>query len=157
LLLGLLVCAGLFGCNNPTTTLPGDLASPQALAVSGNELFIASTNTDELRVLELSTDVTARTFASAPNPIYVLSVPVVTRPVALPADTDGVNTGKYLLVLSAVSNRLGIVDVSKKVEVQEVALPGTPLSVAARTLNDGGARVYMGISNGRHGSIVTVD
>lgn len=148
------------GCSSPTTQLPADLASPQALAVSGNELFVASTNTDELRVLELQTDPTLRRFASAPNPIYVLSVPVVRRPIALAADTRDGATGPYVFVLSAVEQQLGIVDARNKKQVAAVALPGVPLSLAALTVdaNVGAAKVYVGVSLGnQRGAIAEVD
>ena len=62
--------------------MPANLTSAQALVVSGKELFIADTDQDELRVLALSPDGGGRTFEPAPNPIYVLAVPVATRPVA---------------------------------------------------------------------------
>ena len=148
------------GCSSPTTQLPGDLASPQALVVSGDELFVASTNSDELRVLALQSDPTLRHFAPAPNPIYVLSVPVVRRPVALAADTrDGV-TGPYVFVLSVVQQQLGIVDAKNKKQLATVVLPGAPLSLTAVTVDAqvGSAKVYVGISLGnQRGAIAEVD
>jgi hypothetical protein len=153
-----LLSLGALSCNStpPTTIL--SVNDPQALAFTNNELFISSTNTDELRVLELTVDLDTREPTDAPNPIYPLSIPVVTRPVVLETDTDGVNPGKYIFVLSAVEQRLGIVDAINKVEVQEVSLPGVPLSMSARTLPgpNGGARVFIGLSNGTQGSIVVV-
>jgi len=147
------------GCSAPTAPLPGDLQGPEALALSGDELYVASTNSDELRVLELTSDPRTRGFASAPNPIYVLSIPVVTRPIALAADTDGQgHAGPYVFSLSSVSARLGIVVTQDKKEEAEVALPGTPLSVAARSTEAGGARVYIGLALGdQQGAVATVD
>ena len=142
----------LAACNTQPTTLPADLVSPQALAVSHNEVFVASTNSDELRVLLLPPDGGVRTFAPAPNPIYVLSIPVATRPVALTPDTDPTGaTGAYVFSLSTVTERIGAVVVADQREEAEVALPGTPLSMVARTVGDGGAgaRLYVGLALGK--------
>lgn len=154
----LILCAALAACSTPTSAPPADLVSPQAMARSGEQLFVASTNSDELRVLNLTVDPNTRVFASAPNPLYVLSVPVVTRPFALASDDDGQgNTGAYVLALSAVSARLGVVVAADQKERAEIALPGTPLSVAART-NGAGATVYVGITLGDgRGAIAKVE
>jgi len=152
--------AALVGCGTQATPQAADLVSPQALALSGNEIYVASTDSDELRVLELDAGHGVAGFAPAPNPIYVLSIPVVPQPFALVADTDGSGTaGAYLFALSAVAGRVGVVLASTKQEVTEVSLPGTPLSLAARTDPDGsgGATVYVGLAlDSGQGAVATL-
>src|SRR5436305_249947 len=120
---GLLIALvlALAACSTQPTSLPANLTSTEALAINGGELFIADTQQDELRVLALVNDGGARFFESAPNPIYVLSVPVATRPVALTSDTDGHGlTGSFVFSLSTVASRLGVVVAADKREEAEV-------------------------------------
>jgi hypothetical protein len=159
---GLAVALGLvgwaaLGCNTTPPTTPGDLVTPTSMAISGSELFIASTNSDELRVLALSSDVTTRQFENAPNPLYVLSVPVVTRPIALATSTNAPDESSYVYALSTVAARLGVVQVANKIELAEIPLPGVPLSLASWTnTDDGSDTVYVGTTQGQHGFISEV-
>lgn len=131
------LAVGLAGCSQPgglTATLSGvrmmvamdERPSESGLAdvngdagISNRYLFVASADTDDLRVLDMwRPGFLGRAFIGGPNPLEVLSIPVVDRPELLAAD-QGLNasgnlvTGAYLYVASSGGKALSVVDASR--------------------------------------------
>lgn len=116
-IVSLVVVAGalLSSCTASTETIQAvGLSGTYDLALVGDLLFVTSADNDELRALQMSTDVKLRQFVKAPNPIEPLSIPVLDRPQALARDERydaGGNelTGSYVYARSSGSTLLSVV------------------------------------------------
>ena len=114
----------------------GGFASADA-GIVGRYLLIASTDTNELRVLNLfRLGLNGRAYLPAPNPLEALSVPVVDRPQLVASDVGITDTGrrvtgKYVYTAAVAGTQLSVVDVSPDQFVSMTRYPlslGTPLS-----------------------------
>lgn len=115
-----------------------------ALAEEGNEsinryLFVTSTNTNELRVLNLDSPsaVGVRRLAlTGPNPLEPLSIPVLDRPTGLSLDTryegGARRKGSLLYVTRQGGAEFSIVGV-EQTELREVRRVSTPAPITALT------------------------
>jgi len=86
-LLALLTVA-LVACSQSGVAPPTRLSGTNSSAVSGSLLFVTSTRSNELRVLDLEPRAgLQRDFVRAPNPLLPLSIPTLPAPVELAAPT----------------------------------------------------------------------
>lgn len=116
-IVSLVVVAGalLSACTESTETIQSvGLSGTYDLALVGDLLFVTSADNDELRVLQMSTDVKLRQFVKAPNPIEPLSIPVLDRPQALARDerydAEGNElAGSYVYARSSGSTLVSVV------------------------------------------------
>jgi hypothetical protein len=128
----------LTACSQSTVPAPARLAGTNALALVGDLLFVASTERNELRVLNLSSSPT-REFIRAPNPIEPLSIPVLDRPTAFARDVtydNGVQVpGPYVYVQGASAAEISIVGAGRS-QLLEIfpryLTPGIVTAIAAR-------------------------
>ncbi|HTS79415.1 MAG TPA: hypothetical protein VMH40_02345 [Myxococcaceae bacterium] len=74
-------------CNQSGVPPPTGLLGTNSSVISGSLLFVTSSQTDELRVLDIEPATGQRDFVRAPNPLRPLSVPVVPSPVELSTPT----------------------------------------------------------------------
>lgn len=82
----LLACAALAACSQQGVPSPARLTGTNSSAVAGSLLFVTSTGTNDLRVLDLAPPPGKPTdFVRAPNPLNSLSVPTLSAPVELSA------------------------------------------------------------------------
>lgn len=110
----LLASAGLSGsCSstNMTTGFAG-LSGTFDVTLANNLVFVTSSDRDELRVLDLTSN--PRTFVPAPNPLEALSIPVLDRPDALTRDVaynaEGNDVpGPYIYARSSGSSEISVV------------------------------------------------
>jgi len=87
-LLVLLTLAALAGCSQTGVAPPTRLSGTNSSAVSGSLLFVTSTRSNELRVLNLEPAAgQPRDFVRAPNPLLPLSIPTLPAPVELATPT----------------------------------------------------------------------
>lgn len=112
--------------NNP------DGGSYLVAGMPGRYLFVTSTATNELRVLEnVRTGLTGREFLRAPNPLEALSIPVLDRPSLLAVDegknADGSRvTGSYVYATRPGASEVSVVSVEGRRQ-----LGGRPMSLPA--------------------------
>ncbi len=152
----------LVGCTNSTTSNVGSLTgvndlvlidelgndgAPLAGEASRNRfLVVTSTNQSELRVLDLKgplTDggTTIASWVAAPNPLEVLSVPVLDRPTTLVLDERyeaGVRRKGQLLYVSRQGGiEISIVGVARSElrEIRRLPMPG-PVTASAALMKD---------------------
>lgn len=168
------LAAALAGCGTAPPPPAGNLLGPGALAVSSGAIALASTERSELRVLRVPTEPTDQTctidsdcragsfcprgdvcvrlptFVRAPNPLYALSIPVTSRPVAVAGDArdkDGnLAALPYVFALSVETQSVVAIDAQTADERAAKAdadpmddfvvrgmirLPGQPLALAA--------------------------
>lgn len=83
-----LLVVGLLACAQSGTAPPTRLSGTNSSAVSGSLLFVTSTRSNELRVLDLEPrSGQARDFVRAPNPLVPLSITTVPAPVEVSTPT----------------------------------------------------------------------
>ena len=121
-------------CCSSTPPPPGGLlSSPAGLALAGNLLFIANQDGDELHVF----DVTRNAFRPAPNWMFPLSIPTVSRPGPVCGNGLQIFTASSVLPLGAWidandnafddgGSANPVLPGSGLVELGELALPGVP-------------------------------
>ncbi|MBL8921557.1 MAG: hypothetical protein JNJ54_22040 [Myxococcaceae bacterium] len=139
-----------------------------ALADGGTEsvdrfLFVTSTNTNELRVLNLDspTAVGARRLAiTGPNPLETLSIPVLDRPTGLSLDTryeEGARRkGSLLYVTRPGGAEFSIVGV-ELAELRELRRVSTPAPITALTnlmVDAQTSRVWVATFDGEDASVL---
>jgi hypothetical protein len=124
-------------------------------------LFVTSTDTNELRVLDLrcpannATNPSARCYASAPNPLETLSIPVLERPTSLALDeryVDGVRTkGSLLYATRPGGTEVSIVGVSDDEfrEVRRLPIPAPVTALTALMADAQTSRLWVATFDGR--------
>lgn len=145
-----------------------DLLDGGALVGDGNEgvnrfLFVTSTNTNELRVLDLqspSSTSVVRSALKAPNPLETLSIPVLDRPTALSLDTRYVGgvrrKGSLLYVTRQGGAEVSIVGVelSELREVRRVPMPA-PVTALANLMPDAvTSRLWVATFDGTNSAVL---
>ncbi|MDP3499547.1 MAG: hypothetical protein Q8S33_04420 [Myxococcales bacterium] len=126
-------------------------------------LFVTSTNTNELRVLDLRVPTLngiTRSALKGPNPLETLSIPVLDRPTALSLDTryvDGVRRkGSLLYVTSQGGSEVSIVGVelSELREVRRVPMPA-PVTAVANLMPDAvTSRLWVATFDGTNSAVL---
>ena len=82
------IAVALAACSQTSTAPPTNLSGTNSSVVSGSLLFVTSTRSNELRVLDLEPRPgLQRDFVRAPNPLAPLSIPVLPAPVELSTPT----------------------------------------------------------------------
>jgi hypothetical protein len=116
-----------------------DLAQGEVNRALNRYLFVTSTDTNELRVLDLSGETVcgaSRCYLPGPNPLETLSIPVLDRPTSLAIDEryeDGVRRkGALLYATRPGGAELSIVGVAPD-ELREVRRLSLPAPVTALT------------------------
>lgn len=168
----------LAACSQQTTSSPSafvganalvfvDLLDGGALAAPGNEavnrfLVVTSTNTNELKVLDLrppSATGVLRGPVQAPNPLETLSIPVLDRPTSLDVDTryeNGVRRkGALLYATRQGGSELSIVGV-EPTELREVRrLPlAAPVTAVTNLMPDAQtSRVWIATFDGTNAAV----
>jgi hypothetical protein len=131
-----LVAAVITACNQTPPSPPADLAAPSGVALSGRTVAVASTESDELKILDISASPTV-VFLQAPDPLYPLSVPVGPRPTQLAGDNyvgGQRSPSPYIFSLSVQDQSITVVasGVNQLVPLTTIQFGGTPLAIAAR-------------------------
>jgi len=145
-----------------------DLLDGGALVGEGNAgvdrfLFVTSTNTNELRVLDLkavSGTAIVRAPLKAPNPLETLSIPVLDRPTSLSIDTryeNGVRRkGSLLYATRQGGAEFSIVGVelSELRELRRVPMPA-PVTAMANLMADAAtSRVWLATFDGNDAAVL---
>ncbi len=145
-----------------------DLLDGGALVGDGNEgvnrfLFVTSTNTNELRVLDLQSPTATGVLRSplkAPNPLETLSIPVLDRPTSLSLDTRYVGgvrrKGSLLYVTRQGGAEVSIVGVelSELREVRRVPMPA-PVTALANLMPDAAtSRLWVATFDGTNAAVL---
>lgn len=145
-----------------------DLLDGGALVGEGNEgvnrfLFVTSTNTNELRVLDLQSPTATgvqRSPLKAPNPLETLSIPVLDRPTALSLDTRYENgarrKGALLYVTRQGGAEISIVGVepSELREIRRVPMPA-PVTAVANLMPDARtSRLWVATFDGTNAAVL---
>ena len=139
------ICAlGWFACSTQNLAPPAQIQGANGLALVGHLLFISSTETNEIKVLDVGG--VTRDFVRAPNPLEPLSISVVDRPIDLARDINydahGAEVvGPYLYVRgqsSAAVSIIGSDPATQLVELQRVLTSGVVTAIAARGPVPGG-------------------
>jgi hypothetical protein len=105
--------------------------NPAVHGVRGRYVFIASADTNELKVLNLyRPGLAGRTFVPAPNPLESLSIPVLERPSVLACDEGlteaGVRvTGPFVYAIRPGGDQLSVVDATPAGFIQATRDPLT--------------------------------
>lgn len=177
--LGALLGSALtMACTQTTEPQTARLLGTHAMALVDRYLFIASTDRDELRVLDMAPPgAVGRRFVRAPNPIEVLSVPVLARPTLVTAEqwyrADGAReTGHYVFVSREGAREFSVVDATRPTgeaaaeasardlrfrELRRVALSG-PLTALAATRPEAAQTVlYVAVYDGSAGALLAVE
>jgi hypothetical protein len=136
---------GWFGCGQQNVPPPGIIQGTNGLALFGNLLFITSTETNEIKVLNVGS--VPRDFVRAPNPLEPLSIPVLDRPLDLARDlnydSNGAEVvGPYLYARGQSSSEISIVGTdpaTQLLELKRVLTSGIVTAIAARGPNPSGA------------------
>lgn len=127
----------LAGCGNSASVAPVYLAGLADVALVNDLLFTNSTDTAELRVLNLTAS-PFRDFVRAPNPLEPLSIPVTERPVELARDVhygqlgdtqDQLIPGPYVYARSAALPEISVVDSGVRLEQDTSTTPSKPILV----------------------------
>jgi hypothetical protein len=126
-------------------------------------LFVTSTDTNELRVLDLSGDVAcgqSRCYLPGPNPLETLSIPVLDRPTSLAVDERyddaGVRTkGALLYATRPGGAELSIVGVepSEFREVRRLALPAPVTALSTLMVDRSTSRIFVATFDGASSTI----
>lgn len=145
-----------------------DLLDGGVLVGEGNEgvnrfLFVTSTNTNELRVLDLQSPTATGVLRSplkAPNPLETLSIPVLDRPTSLSLDTryvgDVRRKGSLLYVTRQGGAEVSIVGVelSELREVRRVPMPA-PVTAVANLMPDAvTSRLWVATFDGTNAAVL---
>lgn len=156
---------GFVGANDMVLV---DLVDGGAVVGEGNVgvnrfLFVTSTNTNELRVLDLRVPTAngiTRAALKGPNPLETLSIPVLDRPTSLSLDTryvDGVRRkGSLLYVTSQGGSEVSIVGVelSELREVRRVPMPA-PVTAVANLMPDAvTSRLWVATFDGTNAAVL---
>lgn len=156
---------GFVGANDMVLV---DLLDGGALVGEGNVgvnrfLFVTSTNTNELRVLDLRVPTAngiTRAALKGPNPLETLSIPVLDRPTSLSLDTryvDGVRRkGSLLYVTRQGGAEVSIVGVelSELREVRRVPMPA-PVTAVANLMPDAvTSRLWVATFDGTNAAVL---
>ncbi len=136
---------GWLGCSQQSIPPPAQIEGTNGLALFGNLLFITSTETNEIKVLNVAT--IPRDFVRAPNPLEPLSIPVLDRPIDLARDLNYDSSGAevvgpYLYARGQSSSEISIVgtnQITQLVELKRVLTSGIVTAIAARGPNRAGA------------------
>lgn len=108
----------LVACGDPNSNVTATLSGVHDVATVGRLLFVTSTQASELRVIDTQSDVTTGRsgpgFVRAPNPIAILSIPVLDRPMELTPDlhfdAEGAEVrGPYLYVRGSGAREISVV------------------------------------------------
>jgi hypothetical protein len=153
--LSLIALLALVACNSNATVTAVSLPGPNALAVGGRTLFVANTDADELRALNLST--TPRTFVRAPNPLYPLGIPTAPFPRALAAftGTDG-TTPVFSFALSTAGAQVTVVSNETLAALGAFVVPDTTLAIATtRPVTATDVRLVLAAVQGSQGALWT--
>lgn len=175
----ILAALAFTACTQGTTSSPNgfvgandmvlvDLLDGGTLLGDGNVgvnrfLFVTSTNTNELRVLDLRVPTPngiTRAALKGPNPLETLSIPVLDRPTSLSLDTryvDGVRRkGSLLYVTSQGGSEVSIVGVelSELREVRRVPMPA-PVTAVANLMPDAAtSRLWVATFDGTNSAVL---
>ncbi len=130
--------AGLLSCSEAETfTTAAGISGAYDLTLVNRLVFVTSSDTDELRVLDL--DANPRDYVRAPNPLEPLAIPVLDRPLALARDVAyDVNgqevVGQYVYVRSAGSQEISVVGAAPELlrQVRRLVAPGIVTALAGR-------------------------
>ena len=156
---------GFIGANDMVLV---DLLDGGALVGEGNVgvnrfLFVTSTNTNELRVLDLRVPTAngiTRAGLNAPNPLETLSIPVLDRPTSLSLDTRYVGgvrrKGSLLYVTRQGGAEVSIVGVepSELREVRRVPMPA-PVTALANLMPDAvTSRLWVATFDGTNAAVL---
>jgi hypothetical protein len=136
---------GWLGCSTQSVPPPAQIQGTNGLALFGSLLFITSTETNEIKVLNVGA--VTRDFVRAPNPLEPLSIPVLDRPIDLARDLNYDNSGAevvgpYLYARGQSSSEISIVGTdlnTQLVELKRVLTSGIVTAIAARGPNPPGA------------------
>jgi hypothetical protein len=136
---------GWLGCSTQSVPPPAQIQGTNGLALFGNLLFITSTETNEIKVLDVGA--ATRDFVRAPNPLEPLSIPVLDRPIDLARDLnyDGRGAevvGPYFYARGQSSSEISIVGTdlnTQLVELKRVLTSGVVTAIAARGPNPPGS------------------
>ncbi|WP_426751479.1 hypothetical protein [Myxococcus sp. Y35] len=139
-LAALFACAGLAGSCSATDVTTGfaGLSGTFDVTLTGDFVFVTSSDRDELRVLDVASN--PRAFVPAPNPLEALSIPVLDRPDALTRDVGFSATGDdvpgpYIYARSSGSSEISVVAAARELLRQVVRLqaPSIVTAFAARS------------------------
>lgn len=169
----------LFGCPQNTTSAANAFVGANALVLVdlldggvratdddfNRFLFVTSTNTNELRVLDLKPASATGTAATkeplrAPNPLETLSIPVIDRPTGLSLDTryeGGIRKKGSLLYVSRQGGaELSVVGVepSELREVRRIPV-GAPVTAVTNLMPDAStSRVWIATFDGTRSTVL---
>ncbi|MCU0698037.1 MAG: hypothetical protein MUC96_16060 [Myxococcaceae bacterium] len=168
-----LVAVGLVGCTQMTGGSAGrvvgsndvilvdrldglDLAGTDPALSLNRYLFVTSTDTNELRVLDLSGNCPTqlRCYLPGPNPLEALSIPVIDRPTSLAIDEryeDGVRRkGALLYATRPGGPELSIVGVAPNElrEVRRVSVPAPVTALSALMVDRQTSRIFVATFDG---------
>lgn len=165
-------CTQMSTANNnayfgPNDLVLVDLLDQGQLVGEGNEsvnryLFVTSTNTNELRVVDLKSPTgtaVVRGPLPAPNPLETLSIPVLDRPTSLMIDTRyeaGVRRkGSLLYAMRQGGAELSIVGVepTELREIRRLPLPA-PITSMANLQGADGSHLWVSTFDGANAAIV---
>lgn len=136
-----LLALAMAGCEGPPTNDIAGMRGISDLEQVGDYIFVASSHRSELRVIdtkarpELGREVPG--FVRAPNPISLLSIPVIDRPLVLTADVHFSDEGEeirgpYLYVQGSGAREISVVGAAPD-QLREVARLSTSGPVTAIT------------------------
>lgn len=136
---------GWLACSTQNVPPPAQIQGTNGLALVGHLIFITSTETNEVKVLDVGG--TVRDFVRAPNPLEPLSIPVVDRPIELARDInyDGSGAeivGPYVYARGQSAAAISIIGsdpATQLVELQRVLTSGMVTAMAARGPDPRGA------------------
>jgi hypothetical protein len=147
LILALALGAGLLaGCSESETfATAAGISGAYDLTLVDRLVFVTSSDTDELRVLDLDSE--PRGYVRAPNPLEPLAIPVLDRPLALARDVQyNANgqevAGPYVYARSAGSQEISVVGAAPEQlrEFKRLVAPGIVTAFAGRgPATEGGA------------------
>ncbi|MBL8940343.1 MAG: hypothetical protein JNM69_37700 [Archangium sp.] len=169
----------LLGCPQNTTSAANAFVGANALVLVdlldggvrqsdddfNRYLFVTSTNTNELRVLDLKPasatgPAATREPLRAPNPLETLSIPVIDRPTGLSLDTryeGGIRKkGSLLYVIRQGGAELSVVGVepSELREVRRIPV-GAPVTAVTNLMPDGStSRVWIATFDGSRATVL---
>ncbi|MDX2011960.1 MAG: hypothetical protein SFW67_17340 [Myxococcaceae bacterium] len=133
-----------------------DLAGADPALSLNRYLFVTSTDTNELRVLDLSGNCSSqqRCYLPGPNPLETLSIPVIDRPTSLAIDEryeEGVRRkGALLYATRPGGPELSIVGVAPNElrEVRRVTVPAPVTALSALMVDRDTSRIFVATFDG---------
>jgi hypothetical protein len=159
--------SGAVGCTSGASSGSANLVGANAQVFAGTLLFLTSSETNELRVLNFNppnSAVGARLWVRGPNPLETLSIPVLDRPTSLGIDhvfnEDGSETiGSWVYASRAGGDQISIVDIDLTVglrELRRLTMPA-PVSLTAGWTLPGISRLYVATYDGTDGALYAID